>query len=195
MEDDKPPSPARLRVLAVAGRLFSERGYAAVTLRDIAQALGVRQPALYYHVPGGKEDLFVEVTQRTLDAHRSGITQALDQTRSEPLAAQLRAVAAWLLGQPPLDLARLYRADLPALSPERADALRDQIAASLLAPLQDALQRAYQRGEVRLTDPHTVATVLLTSLDAVHDLHRTRGLPAHVIAQDVIDIFLSGIRR
>jgi AcrR family transcriptional regulator len=35
-------SEARERVLAAAERLFAERGYAAVTLRDIAAAVGIR---------------------------------------------------------------------------------------------------------------------------------------------------------
>ena len=63
-------SAARERVQATAERLFAERGYKAVTLRDIAQELGIRQASLYYHFPGGKEELYVTVTERGLQAHR-----------------------------------------------------------------------------------------------------------------------------
>ena len=41
------PNPeARERVLSVADRLFTERGYQAVTLRDIAQEVGIRHASL-----------------------------------------------------------------------------------------------------------------------------------------------------
>ena len=39
-------STARERVLGVAERIFSERGYRAVTLREIADELGMKKASL-----------------------------------------------------------------------------------------------------------------------------------------------------
>ena len=50
-------SEARERVLLVAERLFRERGYQAVTLRDIAQEVGIRHTSLYHHFPRGRNRL------------------------------------------------------------------------------------------------------------------------------------------
>jgi AcrR family transcriptional regulator len=47
-------------VLDAAARLFRERGYAATTLGDIAEAAGLRTASLYYHF-GSKEDLVEEI--------------------------------------------------------------------------------------------------------------------------------------
>ena len=63
-------SSSRATVLNAAEELFAARGYAAVTLKDIAKQLGIKQASLYYHVPGGKEDLFVEVMLRHLERRR-----------------------------------------------------------------------------------------------------------------------------
>ncbi|MEL6342263.1 MAG: TetR/AcrR family transcriptional regulator [Myxococcota bacterium] len=187
-------SEARKRVLDVAGQLFSERGYAAVTLKDVARALGVKQAALYYHAPGGKEELFIAVTEHTLNRHRVGLTAAL--TDAEPrLTHQLRAAAAWMLSQPPLDLSRFLRADLPALSGDNAQRLHDLAHESLNAPLEDALQQAYQRGETRRFDPRTLTVMLLAALNAVHEMKTPDGLPLEVVANDIIDILLDGVRR
>ena len=49
-----PNGQAQQRVLDVAGALFGAQGYRAVTPKHIADALKIRQPALYDHVPGGK---------------------------------------------------------------------------------------------------------------------------------------------
>jgi len=99
--------------------LFAERGYKAVTLRDIAQELGIRQASLYYHFPGGKEELYVTVTERGLNAHAEGLKQAIRDAGPQ-LEAQLRAVMQWLVSHPPVDLARMLLADFPAVPAEHA---------------------------------------------------------------------------
>jgi AcrR family transcriptional regulator len=43
------PTDTRARILATARELFARRGVQQVSLRDIAEALGITKPALYYH--------------------------------------------------------------------------------------------------------------------------------------------------
>lgn len=50
----------RERVLRAARRRFTEQGFAATSLRDIADELGITKAALYYHFPR-KADLVREV--------------------------------------------------------------------------------------------------------------------------------------
>lgn len=52
-EDDP---PAKRQILRAAMKLFSERGFAATSIRDIAQESGYTNPALYKHF-GSKEEL------------------------------------------------------------------------------------------------------------------------------------------
>lgn len=47
--------PAKRKILATALRLFSERGLAATSIRDIANLTGFTNPALYKHFPGKEE--------------------------------------------------------------------------------------------------------------------------------------------
>lgn len=54
-------STTRETVLTVARRLFGERGYAAVTIRQIALDAGV-SPALVMKVGGSKEQLYADAT-------------------------------------------------------------------------------------------------------------------------------------
>jgi len=44
-------------ILTVALKLFSERGYDGVGIRDIAKEIGIRESALYKHY-SGKQDIF-----------------------------------------------------------------------------------------------------------------------------------------
>ena len=57
-DDEHEVRDSTQRVLDVAERLFMDRGYSAITLRDIADELGMKQASLYYHFPGGKGATF-----------------------------------------------------------------------------------------------------------------------------------------
>ena len=44
-------------IVIVASRLFKEKGYNAVSMRDIAQAMGIKAASLYNHIQGKQEIL------------------------------------------------------------------------------------------------------------------------------------------
>jgi TetR/AcrR family transcriptional regulator len=69
--------PARSRVLAAATKLFTERGYAAASVREIVEAAGVTKPMLYYYF-GSKEGIYLEILQ---DGFRD-FTKLLEECRS-----------------------------------------------------------------------------------------------------------------
>ncbi len=47
-------------ILKEASRLFTERGFSATTLEDIAEAVGIRRESLYYYYPG-RYDLLYDI--------------------------------------------------------------------------------------------------------------------------------------
>lgn len=57
------PRTRRERVLREASALFSERGFAAVTVDDIGRAAGIAGPSVYHHFPG-KQDLLLAALDR-----------------------------------------------------------------------------------------------------------------------------------
>jgi AcrR family transcriptional regulator len=57
----------RQRILATASQLFVEHGYAATSVRDISQRLGMTKGSLYYHF-ASKEDLLVALLAPLFEA-------------------------------------------------------------------------------------------------------------------------------
>jgi AcrR family transcriptional regulator len=186
------PSAARERVQAVAERLFAERGYKAVTLRDIAQELGIRQASLYYHFPGGKEELYVTVTRHALERHREGIEQAI-RSGGDSLAGQLRAVAEWLLQHPPLDLVRMVQADMPAISAEHSKELLQLARDALLRPLENLFAEARARGETKRSDDRLLAALFLSMADGIQVGGRFAESEARAYLDEALDTFLHGV--
>jgi TetR/AcrR family transcriptional regulator, cholesterol catabolism regulator len=183
---------SRMRVLEAAERLFAERGYAAVTLRDIADEIGIRQASLYHHAPRGKEQLYVEVTERGFIRHRANIEQAM--ATATDLHGQLRAVARWLVSQPPMDLNRIVHADLPALSPGHAQRLAERGHDALLAPIERALAAARGRSEVRSVNETLVAGSFVALIGGLHTGARLSGMPIEAMADEMVDVLLDGLR-
>jgi TetR/AcrR family transcriptional regulator, cholesterol catabolism regulator len=188
---EEPVSAARERVYQVAERLFSEYGYAAVSLHDIATAVGMRKASLYNHAPGGKAELFVAVIKRGLARHRHGITEAA-QAAPQELRAQLRAMAHWLLSQPPLNLQRLHASDLPAISANDAKVIRQLSYDSLIAPIEQVVRAAAQRGEANDTFAGMVAGTFLVVVESFHDIEQY-GVSKNELADQLISVLVDGI--
>lgn len=54
-------SDRRSEILSVSARLFRERGYSAVSMRDIAQAMDIKAASLYNHIKSKQEILILIV--------------------------------------------------------------------------------------------------------------------------------------
>jgi len=182
------------RLLDAAEVLFMRKGYGATTLRDISTELGVTHASLYYHFPGGKEDLFVAVTERNVERHRLGLQQSIG-TAEFTLRVRLTRVADWLLSQPPMDLIRMAENDMPALPQATARKLMEALHASILLPLTVLFREAMDTGQVRARNDEGLLAGAFFGL--MQSLHATPG--AYVqrskmdMATELIGIILKGI--
>ena len=183
----------RTRILDAADILFSTKGIDAVTLKDIARPLGLTHAALYYHFPGGKEELFIQVMERNIRRHGAGLDAAL---KSEPASfrGRLRAAAAWLLSQPPMDLIRMAENDLKALDPGAARALSQLIYSLILLRLQREFAQAAEAGVICPCDPGLLAGGVFGMVESLHSVPVTEvGRPRLEMENDLIDVILKGI--
>lgn len=196
MQEQAGDTIKRARVLDAAEQLFAQRGYTAVTLRDIAAAVGIRHASLYHHVPGGKEQLFVEVTERHLRRHQHGLGENI-RAAAPDLRARLRAAADWLLSQPPMDLVRMAYSDMPAIDTTHAARLSALAYEALLAPVEQVLAAAQQAGGVRSHDPSVIAGGLVGMIESLYAVPQSAlGETAPTrqqMAYTLIDVLLDGL--
>lgn len=186
-------SDASARVLDAAEQLFIQHGYAAVTLRTIADALGMRQASLYYHFPEGKEQLFVAMATRVFERHRVGL-QAVIESAGGDLALQLQAVADWFGSQPPINLLGMMHADMPALSKTAAAHLSQLVNVALFSPLRQLFVQAQTRGEIRSLNPDLLAGCFLSMMNGLNFAQQQpHAPPRQVMVQDIITLLLDGL--
>lgn len=79
---DSPAKGVRDRLLDAAEGLFSERGFAGTSVRDLAIAAGCNVASVNYYF-GGKEKLYEEVWRRHLLSLRDSREASLDKVMSE----------------------------------------------------------------------------------------------------------------
>jgi TetR/AcrR family transcriptional regulator, lmrAB and yxaGH operons repressor len=76
----------RTRMLEATGRLLRQRGYHGTSLNDILAESGAPRGSLYFHFPGGKDQLVIEVT-------RASVAEVAAKLREQLAAAKSPAVA------------------------------------------------------------------------------------------------------
>ncbi|MEO8358597.1 MAG: TetR/AcrR family transcriptional regulator, partial [Vicinamibacteria bacterium] len=86
----------RERLLETAKRMFSDRGFKRVTVREICQAAKANVAAVNYHF-GDKLGLYREVLQSAIDAMRATNEAAKEAGKDQPPEEQLRRYLAIFL--------------------------------------------------------------------------------------------------
>jgi AcrR family transcriptional regulator len=84
--DVSPPESRREQLITVATELFAERGFSAVGVDDIAEAVGIAGPSIYAHFPS-KVAILAAAIERASDLVRADTELVL--ATDEPPAAKL----------------------------------------------------------------------------------------------------------
>ncbi len=76
--ESTPPDGERTLDVIVyrAAEVFAQRGYAATTVREIGEAVGIRSASLYYHFPS-KDKIFVAVSRLGVDLVFDAVREAV----------------------------------------------------------------------------------------------------------------------
>jgi AcrR family transcriptional regulator len=78
-------------ILCAAERLIAERGYAELTMDDLADTVGISKPTLYQHFKS-KDDLLTRVMLQSFGVLEAQLRQPLTGTPVERLRAILRSL-------------------------------------------------------------------------------------------------------
>jgi AcrR family transcriptional regulator len=184
----------RERLLAEALRLFTERGYAATTVREIVQGAGVSKPVLYYYF-GSKEGLYLEIME--------GISQAFEQRLAAPQQTGgsvrqrlLQLFSGIFVGaQENLQAVRLAYSIF--FGPPQGAPFIDfnQFFDRILAMVETLIAEGVQRGEFRPVDNNALAWVLVGCHNTILEEQVCRPQPRvdHDGLCTAINLILDGV--
>ena len=184
----------RTRMIEATALLIGQRGYHGTSLNDILSASGAPRGSLYFHFPGGKDQLVVEVTRDSV----AKVTERL----GEDLAAETNpAVAVHHIYQ---SVARMLEdneftlgcpiapvvLDSPANVPELAELCR-----SAFEQWIGLLRQAFVRAGVPERRAHALALLVESSLEGLMVIARaTRDrAPLLAVADEVAALVESAV--
>lgn len=179
-------------ILDVAESHLALHGYLGVSLEAVASEVGISKPALYYHFPEGKEQLFVEIAHRSLERVRDGLWREMGCHESG--AGRLGAATRWLMeqgerGHPMNEMRDVAR----FASEEHAGGLAEGFYSAVYGPIRSVIAEAVESREFR-GDPDLMTWAYLGLASGMLDV---RGMSSEErggeeMADEMVRIFLEG---
>ena len=185
----------RQRILSNSLKLFARSGYAAVSMREIAEEVGVGPGALYNHFATKQHILMAimeEHMRALLAAYAENTTpanEAKNDTATEKLEAFVRFHISYHIALP--DAVFLSYMELRALEPENFKIIED-LRREYEAILKQILHLGVQQKQIRVEDIHVSAMAILAMLTGVTSWFRQQG---RLSAREIEDIYLSLVMR
>jgi TetR/AcrR family transcriptional regulator, cholesterol catabolism regulator len=200
---EESPSPAgdretRQQILEAARELFLARGYNGVSMKEVAEVVQVTSAALYYHFPGGKQDLFVSFIQMMLEEWTQGALHATRQ--SHGLRDGLIKLTQYLLTLP-IDRFLVLARDIHenVLDRETQRVAVEQQQSIFVQHVTDLFQQAIDAGDIKPEIPAAVLATMYTgmSISLLQSQHLalggTESYDARQLAGYVVSALLDGI--
>ncbi|GAB2674195.1 TetR/AcrR family transcriptional regulator [Saccharopolyspora gloriosae] len=180
-------------LLAVAVRLFNERGYDGTSMEDLSRKLGISKSAIYHHVPS-KEELLRLAVDRALDGLFATATaaRARDESAVQRLEHLVRGSVLVLVDRLPfVTLLLRVRGNTKV---ERAALARRREFDQLIT---DLVAEAVRDGDLRPEfDAATVGRLLFGMVNSLVEWYRPRGgIGAEELADLVVAVAFDGLRK
>jgi AcrR family transcriptional regulator len=179
-------------ILSAAAQIFSQKGFHAASMQDIAQAVNLQKASLYHHI-ASKQDILLAILDQALDL----LIEHIEQVAIQPLPAEEKlrlAMVAYLQ-------AMLEQRDLAAVLLLEHRSLDDQYRSQHI-PRRDRFERLWremlqegvEQGIFICTDLALASRSRLGVMNWTITWYRPEGDLAPVdIAEQTADLFFNGL--
>lgn len=180
----------RAEIVTAAARIFADQGYAAVGMRDVAEAVGIRGASLYHHFASKEEILYAVCLTVTEEPNLLNLP-LLDApgTPSHRLAALVRAHLQHLHRRRVEHLVGLH--EMAALSPEHR-AVVDGHRRWYQRRVRDCVAAGMAAGEFPVPDARLAAFAICDMLNGFsHWFQADRELALDDVVEGYVDLVVA----
>jgi AcrR family transcriptional regulator len=182
----------RDKILEAAAQIFSEKGYHAASMKDIASAVNLQKASLYHHV-SGKQEILLALLDQALDILIERIGAVVSQHRppEEKLHLAMQVYLQSLIDQRDLSAVLLFEhrsldADLKSRHLPRRDRFEGL--------WRGLIEEGVAAGTYDCADPAQAARALLGVMNWTITWYRVDGpLTAQAIADQFAGLFFNGL--
>lgn len=177
-----------------ATRLFRERGYAATSMRDLAQVLGIEAASLYSHIKS-KEEILQKICFRMADEFFEAWKDV--ETASENYADQMEkaAIAHVKVITNNTDASAVFFNEWRHLSePYLSNFLK--MREDYEGRFINIIEKGMTAGEFQTVDSKFMMLAILSSLNWTHNWYKPNGgLSPKEVAKKLSNLILNGLKK
>ncbi len=180
----------RDRVLKAAAHCFNRKGYSGTSLKDVANMLGLTDPALYYYVRN-KEELVYLCYVRAADVGREAMEQAVTEggTGLEQARRYLQLHVESMVGdRGPIAI----MSEIPSLTPEHRDEVLE-LSRKHSTAFESLLEQGIADGSIAECDVRMTGNAIMGSINWIPKWFHGDKEQAYKIVVEFPDVLTRGL--
>ncbi|WP_245843222.1 TetR/AcrR family transcriptional regulator [Mycolicibacterium vulneris] len=180
---------------ATATELFAQRGFAGTSLQDIADAMGITRPALYYYVKS-KDDLLARLIAEITAGNTAQICEVAEDATLDPVAKLSRIAEIMALNRAlqPSRFVLLARSE--AALPTDLATIHETTKRTMLHTLIGVIRDGVDTRHFRYVEPRLAALQIIGMCNWVAWwFHEEDASSAEIVAADIADLVVAGLAQ
>lgn len=179
-------------ILNVSAHLFYEKGFKAVSMRDIAQAMDIKAASLYNHITG-KQQILSEIILEVAQKFTLGMASILSEKESAIQKLEK-------LIQLHIDITVNHAEAMAALNNDWMHLENDAMHTYILLRdgyeenFRSIIKEGIQTNEIKPNHPEVILFSILSTLRTLYLWNKKRGkLEVNILKRDMVEVLLKGI--
>jgi AcrR family transcriptional regulator len=176
-----------------AKKLFRERGYAAVGMRELAKEVGIEAPSIYNHYKS-KDDLLREICFDIAEQFFREFDKAatVDDKPSKKLKTVMKAHASVIANN--LEASEVFFNEWMFLEEPNLSNFK-KLRHEYEMKFREIIDKGIKRDDFKKVNSKLVAFTIFSALNATYDLYRSNEeLSKEEIAEEIANLLLKGLK-
>ena len=177
-----------------ASYLFIEKGFAATSMRELAEAVGIEASSLYNHIVS-KSEILQDICYKVANLFTIHINEV--ESQNVPILVKVEKIIRFHIRMMLEEYQVVYISDHewkhleePYLSNFKNQ--RKNYRGRLAAIVKEGIDKQ----EIRNIDPYVTVLTMLSAIGGIELWHRSKkSVDAGILEENIVSIFIEGIRK
>ncbi len=187
------PETRREEIIKTAAKLFKEKGYSAVTMRDLATAMGMKAASLYNHI-NSKQEILKEIIISLAEDFTSGMREIKESELSS--IEKLKAIVKLHISISSHNIHGMASLNNDWMHLEEQLPYYLELRKNYESGIRSVLKEGVSRNEIKDTNLEVMLFSLLSTLRSLYLwIPKKEDLNAEKLTQNLSEVLIHGINK